>query len=358
MKLSLYFLGVFLFFGNFRAFSLNEILSPYSSSACLAQGNACTSTVSGFASHFYNPAGLARFKRKDLELHLGVAETQFNSHSAAIIDEKKSVGLSTLIPSFELQAGNYQFFNLSSFPSITLRNFSFGILVNYQVAALPSASTLDLDARQDLIPTLTFSRHFAGNLLRLGASAKAYYRNQMKGVFNFSQLNSVGPDDWGSLHQEGVGVGLDSGLLLTFPHKFLPTLGFSWNNMFDTKFEDSKILNLKSAGKPETIPQSYHLGVSISPQLGNGWKYKISADYRHLEMHHLNWREHFHLGLEFEKDRTLFIWAGLNQMYPTGGLGLRLKGGHLEVGTYAREIGSEDLLQGDRRYFFRFTVSF
>ena len=128
--------------------------------------------------------------------------------------------------------------------------------------------------------------------------------------------------------------------------------------MFDTKFEDSKILNLKSAGKPETIPQSYHLGVSISPQLGNGWKYKISADYRHLEMHHLNWREHFHLGLEFEKDRTLFIWAGLNQMYPTGGLGLRLKGGHLEVGTYAREIGSEDLLQGDRRYFFRFTVSF
>jgi len=357
-RLPLYFAGLFLFFGNSLGFSLNEVLSPYSSSACLAQGNACTSTVSGFASHFYNPAGLARFKRRDSELHLGVAEIQFNSHLAGIIVEKKSVGLSKLVPSFETQPGNYQFFNLSSFPSIAFRNFSFGILINYQVAALSSSSTLDMDARQDLIPTLSFSRHFAGNLLRLGISTKAYYRNQIKGDFTFSQLNSLGPDDWGSLHHEGVGLGLDSGLLLTFPHKFLPTIGISWLNMFDTKFEETKLLNLKSVGKPETIPQSYHLGISLSPQLANGWKYRLSADYRHLEMDHLSWRHHLHIGVEFEKNKTLFIWAGLNQMYPTGGLGLRLKGGHLEVGTYAKEIGTEDLLQGDRRYFFRFTVSF
>lgn len=357
-EISLLLVSLIFFLASRLAFPLTEILGPYNSSACLAQGNACTSTISGFAAHFYNPAGLARFKKKDTEFHLVVAETQFNAHSLGILGEEKSVGLSHWVPNFEKQPGNYQFFNLTSFPSITFRNFSFGILANYQIAGLPSSTHLDIDARQDLIPTIGFSRHFAGNLLRLGVSAKAYYRNQMKGTYSFSQLNSISPEDWGTLHREGLGLGMDSGLLLTFPHQFLPTLGFSWLNMFNTKFEETKILNFKSSGKPEQIAQSFNLGFSLSPFLGNGWKYRIAADYRHLEKQNASWKKSLHLGLEFEKNRTLFFWAGFNQLYPTGGIGLRAHGGHLEIGTYAQEVGSEGQWQEDRRYFFRFTVSF
>jgi len=326
--------------------------------SCLAQGNACTSSISGFASHFYNPAGLGRLKRKETEWHLVVGETHVGSHTIGALQTIRTYEFSKLLRQFENQSGQYQFLNLSSFPSVTFRNFSFGILGSYQLAALPSSSTVDIDSRQDLIPTLGFSRHFAGNLLRLGISGKLIYRNQMKGVFSFSEINSTPIDQWGTKHREGMGLGIDSGLLLTFPHRFLPTLGFSWLNMFNTHFEGSKIVNLQSSGTPDSIPQAFHVGLSLSPILTKGWKYTFSVDYQNLELHQVSWKKRLHLGLQLENEKTLFFWAGLNQLYLTGGIGLRLKGGHLEVGTYAKEVGSEENSQQDRRYFGRFTVSF
>jgi hypothetical protein len=65
-----------------------------------------------------------------------------------------------------------------------------------------------------------------------------------------------------------------------------------------------------------------------------------------------------HFGLELHNQKSLLFWAGLNQMYFTAGVGLRVKGGNLEIGTYAKEIGTSDGPIEDRRGFFRYTISF
>lgn len=337
--------------------ALNEIFDTYHSAACLAQGNACTASVSGYASHFYNPAGLARFNKKTNEVHLVVAEGHANGAGFGRIMESKSFGTYRMFPLLRENPGNYHFFALNSLPSFTIRNFSFALLGNYQFAAVSDGTNLDIDTRQDLVPTVGISRHFAGNLLRLGVSVKAVYRNQMQGVITHSALE-VPDNQISALSREGLGFSLDTGMMLTLPYRFVPTLGIAWNNMGTTTFEGMKFLNTQAQGAPSKIPQSFHAGFSISPLLNRSWKSVFSIDYRHIELTHLPWKKHFHLGWELTLEKTLFIWTGLNQMLLTGGVGLRIQGGHLEIGTYAKDIGDNETLTGDRRYFCRYTISF
>ena len=338
--------------------ALDEFFDSYQSGSCLAQGNACTASVSGYASHFYNPAGFTRFRKKNTELHLVVGEAHINGESAGTLLENKAIGLHHLLSPFQNNPDQYQFFSFSTLPAITFRNFSFAILGNAQVAARSDGSALDIDARQDIIPSLGYSHAFAGNILRLGISVKGVYRNQMKGVFQHSALNSLTETQLNSLFREGMGLRVDTGMLLVLPHRFLPTLGISWMNMFDTFFQETHYLNPQSPGAPEKVPQSFHAGFSISPKFNREWSSTLSVDYQNIESYYFPWRKHFHLGLEIQSSNVLFFWAGLNQMYFTGGMGARLKGGHLEVGTYAKEIGTVDTYQEDRRYFLRYTISF
>ncbi|MFM8270411.1 MAG: hypothetical protein ACKN9V_09515 [Pseudomonadota bacterium] len=340
------------------AWALDEFFDTYQSGSCLAQGNACTASVSGYASHFYNPAGFTRFRKKKVELHLVVGEGQSNGQSAETLLSTKATGLSQLFIPFQNNPNHYQFFSFSTLPAITFRNFSFALLGNYQVAALSTGSDLDIDARQDIIPSLGYSHHFAGNVLRLGVSVKAMYRNQMKGVFQHSGLNGLSEKEVNALFQEGLGLRVDSGILLVLPHRFLPTLGISWMNMLDTIFRGTHYLNPQSSGAPEKIPQSFHAGFSLSPKLSHHWTSTFSIDYRNLESYQFSWKKHLHVGLELQSNNILFLWAGLNQMYLTGGLGARFTGGHLELGTYAKEVGAQDNYQEDRRYFLRYTISF
>jgi len=340
------------------AMGLDEFFDSYQSGSCLAQGNACTASVSGYASHFYNPAAFTRFRRKNTELHLVVGEGHTNKEAAGTLLSAKTIGLYHLLSPFQNNPDQYQFFSFSTLPAITFRNFSFAILGNTQVAALSDGTTLDIDARQDLIPSLGYSHSFAGNILRLGVSVKGVYRNQMKGVFQHSALNALTETELGALFREGMGLRVDTGMLLVLPHRFLPTLGISWMNMFDTVFHETHYLNSQSPGAPENIPQSFHAGFSISPKISREWSSTLSIDYQNIESYYFPWRKHLHIGLELQSNNVLFFWAGLNQMYLTGGMGARLKGGHLELGTYAKEIGAADTYREDRRYFLRYTISF
>jgi len=337
---------------------LDEFFDSYQSGSCLAQGNACTASVSGYASHFYNPAALSRFRKKNSEIHLVVGEAHMNQEFANTLSTARDPDLANLLTPLQNRPGKYQFLSVSTLPAITFRNFSFAILGSYQVAALSGDTTLDIDARQEIIPSLGFSHQFAGNILRLGVSLKAVYLNQMKGVYQHTDLNSMNDDNLGTLIREGAGLRADTGLLLVLPHRFLPTFGISWMNMFDTVFRATRFLNTQSPGAPDKISQSFSAGFSISPQFDRNWSSTVSVDYKHLELSAIPWKKHFHVGLELQNNRTFFFWGGLNQMYLTGGLGARIKGGHLEAGTYAKEIGEGSNFLEDRRYFLRYTLSF
>jgi hypothetical protein len=354
------FLGLVLCFPLFieQAFGLDEIFDTYSSPQCMAQGNACTASASGYLANFYNPAGLTRFNKKTWEAHLVVVEGNLGAGAASLSANELTFGTYRILPVMQNYAGIYTYFNFATVPSITFRNFSFSLLGNYQFAALSNGVQLDIDTRRDIAPTVGFARHFAGNLLKLGIAGKAILRNQMKGVYDHSLLNTMNENTFPSLFKEGLGFGIDSGLLLTLPHQFLPTFGLVWNDMFGTKFSATQYLNKSASGNPDSIPQSFHFGFSINPVFSRSFKSTISVDYRHIELASLPWRKHLHVGLELESQKSLLFWMGLNQLYLTAGLGLRVKGGNLEMGTYAKEIFSGLQTEYDRRFFFRYTISF
>jgi len=343
---------------NCHAATSGEIWDAYSSVSCLAKGNACTASVSGFASHFYNPAAVGNLTKKQWEGHLVVAEGHSNSQALHNFWETKSIGPYQLLNRTQNSPGKYHFESLSTFPSLTFRNFSFGILGSSNISALSDGSQLQMDSRQDVIPTLAFSRHFAGNLLRLGVSVKGILRSQLKGSFSHSSLSSMSENQFGQLVSEGFGGSVDLGLLLTLPNRFLPTLGLSWMNAMDTSFSPTQLFYPQANSAPEKIPQSYHLGLSVAPKLGRNSQLNLAADFRHIELTHLPFRKKLHLGLELRKSTGWYFWGGLNQMYLTGGVGLRLPGGHIEIGSYSKEIGEGEALVEDRRYFLRYTMSF
>lgn len=344
-----------------KAVGINEVFDLYNSPECLAKGNACTAAVSGYASNYYNPAALSLTPKKKTEINVLVLEGNLGFGALENISKDFSTGLYQLIPQFEANLGNYHFSSFVTMPSVTFRNFSFSLLYNNQIAAVTLNEVqpqLDVDARQDLVPTIGYSHQFAGNILKVGITAKAIFRNQNKGLYDHLEINSEDEATFNARGKEGMGIGADLGLLLALPHKYLPTIGVSVQDLIATTFTPMNLFNSEATQAPDDIPQSIHLGFSINPVLSREWKTTFSFDYRHLEKSELDLTKHLHFGLELHNQKSLMFWLGLNQMYLTAGVGLRVKGGNLEIGTYAKEIGTGDEFLEDRRGFFRYTISF
>lgn len=341
------------------AFSLNERFEVYNSTQSLGMGNAVTADAFGFAALYHNPSGLALFKRKNIELtpvdiQGGGGLTGIGRASAA-----QTLGEYRLFGPMKQNPGSYVAFNYASVPAFTIRGFGLSFLGSYQYAALSDGTTIDIDTRQDLGMVMGYGRYFAGNVIRVGIAAKGLIRNQMKGQYAHSSLDGLDDDGLASLHKEGFGVGVDFGMAITLPVKYLPTLAFAWKDMFDTRFlNQTTILNKQARGVPDALPQSFNTGFSIHPYLSNKLKQTWSVEWKHWEIQNWSWKKHLHVGFQLEDERTFYLWLGLNQMHPGGGVGYRVKGGTLEIGTYGQEIAADPDTKNDQRLFFRYTIGF
>jgi len=230
------------------------------------------------------------------------------------------------------------------------------MLASYRYAAESDGTNVDVDAGMDVGPTVGFAYNFAGNLVKLGIAGKAIVRNQLKGVYAHATL----PDEAGiaSLSKEGWGVGADAGLLITLPSKFLPSVGLAWRDMFGTYFRRSNILNGRATETPDKIPQSVNAAFSVHPWIDRMLRSTIVFEMRHIERVDWPLSKKLHFGIQLEDAQTFYVWAGLNQLYPTAGVALRLRGGNLELGSYATDIGEGETRRSDRRFFIRYTISF
>jgi hypothetical protein len=84
----------------------------------------------------------------------------------------------------------------------------------------------------------------------------------------------------------------------------------------------------------------------------------VAFEFKNIELIDTIWQKRIHAGIQIENDRNLYFWLGANQLYPTFGLGWRVKGGDLEVGSYAQDIGAGETRKADRRVFLRYTIDF
>jgi hypothetical protein len=337
------------------ALALDEIFELYSAPQALAIGNAFTADASGYAALFHNPAGLAKATKNGWEITPIALEGVAGIGTISSAIANRGVGITQITPG--LTAGSYQYVRGNVVPSFTRRGFGIALLGSYEYAALSDGSTVDIRAGNDFGFVMGAATNLASNMIKIGITGKGILRNQIKGSYAQASLGDA--TTVSSNMKEGIGIGADVGLMFTLPMSYLPTLGFVWKDIANTRFIQTRLLNPLSTGIPDPIAQSFNLALSAHPAVGKAKRLSISAELRHLELTSVPLTKRIHIGLQFIARKSLFFWAGMNGLFlPTGGVALRMRGGDLEMGTYAQDTGAGTIVSADRRFFIRYTIGF
>lgn len=339
-------------------YALNEVLETYNAVQGLAMGNAFTADAVGVNALFYNPAGLARAENKGWSITPVALDTAFSTGYLATAGATRNVWFDRMLQTINTAPGNYNYLRGNLIPSATRRNFGIALLGTYEFAALSNGTTVDMNFRKDLGVVLGASTNLFSNMIKVGLSVKAINRAEMAGVFDPNSLTY--PDPTAAHLVEGIGVGADLGVIFTLPATYLPTLAFAWKDaVIGMPFIPMKLFHGTTAtGVPIAGTQSFNLGASIHPVIWKGARGTLSVELRRLERTDLDLFRKLHIGFQFVAQKRLYLWAGMSQMYPTGGVGLRMKGGDFELGSYAVDVGDVTTAISDRRFMMRYTIGF
>ncbi len=340
-----------------QARALDEIFETYNAPQALAMGNAWTADAYGYAALFHNPAGLAKATLKHWEITPAAFDGNLSTGFMGTAVEGRSVGRNRLFQTVQAHPNRYNFFKGSFVPAVARRGFGIALLGSYEYAAISDGTNIDIRSGNDYGIVIGGATNLAANMLKIGVAVKGIARNQLKGTYAHAALPPTA-DGISALMKEGIGIGADLGIMATLPVSYLPTLGFTWKDMLNTSFMPSTFLNAFSSGVPDPIPQSFNVALSAHPVLWKGVRASFSAEFRHIEMVQLPLRKRLHFGFQFITRRGFFIWAGANQLFPTGGVGLRVRGGDFEMATYAQDVGVGQESSADRRFLLRYTIGF
>jgi len=348
-----------LFLGPFftRAHALDELFNVYDSPQGLAMGNAYTADATGYAANYYNPSGLAKGTLSRWEVTILAAEGSIALTGVGNAMAAQSFGTHRILNEIQRGGGGYFYQRGSLLASVQKRGFGFALLGSTELAESSNGTTLDIRYTRDVVPTFGAGINLAGNLIKIGAVGKLVARQQVKGIYQHEELSTAEQID--SKFKQGLAIGADIGFNLTLPNAWLPSLGFVWKDVLGTRFlHDSIVFGNNDNDRPDQIDQSFNVAVSVHPHLSSSVYATFAVELKHLELQEMSYLKRLHLGAQLEINRSLYFWAGLSQFYPTGGMGLRVKGGNLDVGIYTVDIGERGERASNMRGAVRYTIGF
>lgn len=150
---------------------------------------------------------------------------------------------------------------------------------------------------------------------------------------------------------EGVGYGLDLGVLLRAPAPFNPTLSIAWQNVGHTEFQLSK-----GTITPPGIRDNVVLGATIDGDVGLAG-FAAGVEYRHVGLPGEQLGKKIHMGAELSL-LNLDLRAGFYQGYTTYGVGLDLFLVQLDAALYSAERGAYPGQTPDQRINVGLSASF
>jgi hypothetical protein len=331
----------------------------YSTIQALSMGNAAITTASDPATAaFYNPAAVNRQKRVQLEVFnpqfevstgvLGLGGT--NSYASQVDLEK-------VRPLLVDRPFRKSYMGFSVFPNVQAQNLNFGILYSMKAGAYSDGTTLFYKSSYLLIPSLALSAGTLGGRLRIGAAIRG-----IQATTNDNETKETTGIGYRVNANEGLGIGLDAGIIFALPWDGLPTIGLVARNIGDTSFSQ-KAPYPHATGEPkgkDRLPLSYDGGISISPRIGRKSKLTIAADYRDIRnAYGTSALRRINTGMEFNIARTFLFRVGVSQGYWTAGIGLQSKFGSMDLGTYSEELDRSGFRKvEDRRLSLRFGSKF
>ncbi len=354
MKLVMSFILFFVFVYSTIS-NASEVFEFYNGVRALGMGGVQVAVVNDETALVANPAALGRLR--DYFVTVADPEIEYGSDTNTLIGLDIMAGVA---PQRALNALNAKpTLRLSErvqvFPSLVLPNFGVGLLGKYRMTGDISGTNFNADYVNDFAAIVGFNFRLLDGRVKLGFNTKVINRSEVKGVFPTSSTNLSVVNNG----KEGLGLGVDIGLIFTAPWKTLPTLAIVARDFGDTKFSNGGVFNTTSL-RPDTINQSYDIGVAISPILGKRTRSTFSFEIKDA----LNISAYddaaklYHFGGEFNFFDAIFLRFGANQRYWTAGLEFAVKNYQLQIASYGEEIGTDVAPVEDRRYVLKFAYRF
>ena len=356
-------LGLLLFFFSVTQAKADRVNNEWlSGTRALSMGNVGIANADDTeTTMFYNPAGLTRIKKATLEIFNPQFEfgTGVFTVSPGIQEFSKNLSLTGVQPLLQTHPHKASSLGYSLYPNVNSQNFGFGVLWRQEgVSYINSQDRLEYHSRYLLIPTMGLGMNLLGNHLRIGAAVHAIQITENNRTVDATATNigyKLNPE-------EGFGIGLDAGALLSLPWAGLPTLGFVARNVGTTRFTGGVPMSqaVGTATLHGRLPMTYDAGFALFPRASKKKSVTFAIDYRDVQnVTGTNSLRHLNVGTEFGVGKVFFLRLGMSRGYWTAGFGVASKFGAFDFGTYGEELDDRNFREiEDRRISFKFTTKF
>ena len=352
------------------------------STRALGMGDAFIAVADDYNALFYNPAGLARLKEKQLNLFVGGAMDNkvygfYKDIDSATKSRNNTTEITNLISS---SYGQHYAFRAPELGGVWAKP-------RWAVGLIPMDLSVDIDIHQQVGPSLNVIAMQDATLavghgwdvkwnkdhISFGVTARAVYRLYYAQAVLAPQLALEKQVFRKENANEGVGGDVDLGALwspnlngswFNFMRKTEPTFGLVVRNAADQGFPlKTKLLNKDSASATPPIDQR-RIDVGSKIDLPSFWVFKprLALDDRDILHKNYSLRKGFHVGLELPW--KMYSWwqggwrIGFNQGYWTAGFSGTLGIFTLDIATWGEDVGTQEVPQESRRYMARASLDF
>jgi hypothetical protein len=330
---------------------------------------------------FYNPAAIRDYSNDTRFItNLPIPTIEFNWEVVQLtkdifdfaddIDVASSDSDSATIDTFQTFVDNHT----GKFYSLENRMNLLGVYNRYFYVTIPQDSRLGFSFRNSFVPnfeirstnvtgvTVGSGYGFFEESLTVGAAVKVLYGLENEQIITTSDILASSLDEfkWNGW-KKGIGVGVDVGVkyeIYDFGVDWIdtlrPTVAVTYQNIGDTKFR-----LMKKNGGPEALPQSVSAGIGFFPRFGDVHTALL------VDVRELNIKEDFLMKLNVGAEARFpliigkpALRGGLNQGYPTGGVGFEIWKLVWNAAFFGKEIGENTRQKGGYRIANEFTWRF
>lgn len=328
-------------------------------------GDAFTALADDANTLFYNPAGLARIH----QVHFNMMDFTLGADGDNTLTRLNNAVFKSDFT--HLIRADREFVRMSFKPTFVMPGFGISFFQDangYFDLKSPQTTGIDVYAHNDLGVQAGIGVPL-GDFFAVGVSGKVFERTGIDFNYNVndimtnsSLLNAIQTGDiynvFKDLARTGWGIGLNAGVLARIPlhtnEKNGPKLNASAvaDNIGNTTFKP-----LGGAVAPQSIRQSYTLGLAYSAPLDKSWVWNTTADVKHV-LESLPFVKQFHLGTEF-RHKIFAVRGGISEGYPAFGFSVEFPPHtRIHFSSFAKELGSSLNSSSSRWYLLQFIIGF
>ena len=331
----------------------------YTGVRAMGMGGASVAVVNDETALMLNPAALGRLR--DSYVTIVDPEVEMGAKNMSVLGMNYGALLNSqaLLDKAKAKPGSHVSGRAQVFPSIIVPNFGLGVFKKYEVSAEVNsdATAYSYHYTNDTAVVVGFNFRFWDGIIKLGTNMRVVDRAQIK-------EDSLDPTSTslsnGSMQKAGVGLASDTGLILTAPVAWLPTLAGVLRDTGSTSYAFRNSFLNTATNRPDPTGQTLDVGLAISPIFSPNFRSQWTVEYKDAmnSAKEKDIMRRLHGGVELNIADAFFIRGGMNQKYWTAGLELSMFNYQFQVASYGEDVGSDQASKEDRRYVVKFSFRF